>query len=288
MDVSSKSEASLTKEELLEEVQEFRTMMREVRAKMECPVCLTIPRDGPPPCCPRGHIVCTGCFEKIREGQGVCPTCREPMGDGKNLLAKVIIENIRHQCDLTGCKEMVLFKNYDEHQKNCQYRLVMCPGINTICSALLPFCEVQPHIENCLNDVGGNYREGGRVFELEKINLERKRAISWPTEMFKVKDELFFLRMATFNQGENLIAEMVMHADQAKCNKYNVTISILDQRKKTAYLARFHPRPIGPSNDVDDFLSVHMKSLLKICVDEGDVFSFTLRVAIKKEDQDRG
>ena len=37
MDVSSKSEASLTKEELLEEVQEFRTMMREVRAQSASP-----------------------------------------------------------------------------------------------------------------------------------------------------------------------------------------------------------------------------------------------------------
>ena len=288
MDVPSKSEASLTKEELLEEVQEFRTMMREVRAKMECPVCLTIPRDGPPPCCPRGHIVCTGCFEQIREGQGVCPTCREPMGEGKSLLAKTFIENIRHQCDLTGCKEMVLFKNYEEHQRNCQYRLVMCPGRNLDCLALLPFCEIETHVGNCYNDVGGSFEEGEMVYEFDKNELETTENTSWLTYMFEVEDELFFLRVATFNQNENLIAEMVMHADQAKCNKYNVTISILDQRKKTAYLARFHPRPIGPSNDVDDFLSVHMKSLLKICVDEGDVFSFTLRVAIKKEDQDRG
>ena len=114
MDVSLKSEASLTKEELLEEVQEFRTMMREVRAKMECPVCLTIPRNGPPPCCPRGHIVCTGCFEQIREGHGGCPTCREPMGEGKSLLGIV--------------------------------RLFICPGKNIQCKEKLPFFDIDSEV----------------------------------------------------------------------------------------------------------------------------------------------
>ena len=42
--------------------------------------------------------------------------------------------------------------------------------------------------------------------------------MNWTTEMFEVEDELFFLRVATFNQNENLIAEMVLHADQEKCN----------------------------------------------------------------------
>ena len=124
--------------------------------------------------------------------------------------------------------------------------------------------------------------------EFEKTKLETKRNVNWTTEMFEVEDELFFLRTATFNQNENLIAEMVMHADQAKCNKYNVTISILDQRKRTVYLARFHPRPIGPSNDVDDCLSVKLKGLIKICEDKGKEFQFTLKVAIEDEDQDRG
>ena len=112
--------------------------------------------------------------------------------------------------------------------------------------------------------------------------------MNWTTEMFEVEDELFFLRVATFNQNENLIAEMVLHADQEKCNRYSVTISILDQRKRTVYLARFHPRPIGPSNDVVDCLSVKLKGLIKICEDKGKEFQFTLQVAIEDEDQDRG
>ena len=61
-----------------EEVTEYRMLMKEMKAKMECPVCLNIPKEGPVPCCPRGHLVCTTCFEKIKEGQRRdCPTCRE-------------------------------------------------------------------------------------------------------------------------------------------------------------------------------------------------------------------
>ena len=33
---------------------------------VECPVCLTLPRNGPVPCCANGHLVCSPCLEKLR------------------------------------------------------------------------------------------------------------------------------------------------------------------------------------------------------------------------------
>ena len=45
---------------------EVQKLLGELESKIECPVCLTIPReDAPVPCCPQGHFVCSKCFENI-------------------------------------------------------------------------------------------------------------------------------------------------------------------------------------------------------------------------------
>ena len=70
-------------------------LVAELQGAVECPVCLVVPREGPVPCCPSGHIICSPCLERLRrEGRGGCPTCRVPMGEGKSLLAKVVIEHM--------------------------------------------------------------------------------------------------------------------------------------------------------------------------------------------------
>ena len=70
-------------------------LVAELQGAVECPVCLVVPREGPVPCCPSGHITCSPCLERMRgEGKEECPTCRVPMGEGKSLLAKVVIEHM--------------------------------------------------------------------------------------------------------------------------------------------------------------------------------------------------
>ena len=41
------------------------------------------------------------------EGRTDCPTCRVDMGDGKSILAQVIVEHVDHECSLDGCFEQV-------------------------------------------------------------------------------------------------------------------------------------------------------------------------------------
>ena len=67
--------------------------------KLECPVCYSIPRVGPPPVCPNGHVVCKDCSRNLE----TCPVCRVDMGVGKSLLTKTIIEQIEHKCKFDGC-----------------------------------------------------------------------------------------------------------------------------------------------------------------------------------------
>ena len=78
-------------------------IVKKLRQLVECPVCLSMPREGPVPCCVKGHIVCCPCLNRLRgEGRLGCPTCREPMGKGKSLLALVVIEEIQHECRNQG------------------------------------------------------------------------------------------------------------------------------------------------------------------------------------------
>ena len=281
MSVASEVVESLTRKELVEEVIKHRTLMREVKAKMECPVCLSIPREGPVPCCPRGHLVCTSCLEKMKQGgQRACPTCRGPMGEGKSLLAKVLVENIEHQCDLKGCKEMVSFKTFNQHTRECNYRLVLCPGSNFQCRQMVPFCEVENHATTCPDTLPWRPVEGRpyKKFRITKARFDNK-VLTFYSRMMNVDGEVFFVRAR--KEADNFIAELVMKADQQKCNKFMATISILDSLSRPSYNASFCPRPLGISNEEDACLSVRMKSLAKVWEDKGDKYSFQVCVVIK-------
>ena len=278
MSSSSKPVGSLTGEELVKEVSEYRTLMRELKAKLECPVCLTIPREGPVPCCPRGHLVCNGCLKAMTgRGQKNCPTCRESMGEGKSLLGKVLIENIYHRCDLKGCKEMVHFKNYEQHRKDCNYRLVICPGENERCKEMVPFCEVEHHARTCPNifKVRGKTR-----IEYKIPHANVNRASFFGANVMNIDNNIFFLRAR--KDTNNFIAELVMKADQEKCNNFTATISILDSKSRPAYLGKFSPRPLGTSNEEDDCMSVRMKSLAKVFKAKDGMYIFKVSVDVKK------
>merc|ERR1719234_1484269 len=89
---TEKDEVEREKEELerkMTKVEDEKLRFEEkLRKLVECPVCLTLPRIGPVPCCANEHLVCSPCLEKLRgEDMMDCPTCREPFGEGKSLLA---------------------------------------------------------------------------------------------------------------------------------------------------------------------------------------------------------
>merc|ERR1712192_72336 len=61
-------------------------LIKEQERLVECPVCLSLPReDRAVPCCPKGHFICSSCLENlISEGKPAnCPKCRVPMGEGR-------------------------------------------------------------------------------------------------------------------------------------------------------------------------------------------------------------
>merc|ERR1719233_1751170 len=82
--------------ELVSQRQENERFLRELQESVECPVCFSVPRAPPVPCCQNGHVICTRCKEKVEH----CPTCRIPMTNCVSQVAATIIQRIQHPCDL--------------------------------------------------------------------------------------------------------------------------------------------------------------------------------------------
>ena len=70
--------------ELAEQRKEAESFLRELQESVECPVCFSIPRAPPVPCCQNGHVICAKCKEKVE----VCPTCRVTM---TNCVSQVLL-----------------------------------------------------------------------------------------------------------------------------------------------------------------------------------------------------
>ena len=107
--------------EMKAETDKHNQILNQLRDKIECPVCMEVPRSGPVPVCSNGHFVCKKCKT------GFCPTCRVAMENGKSLLASIVIENIKHVCKFVNCEDTFTVDKLDTHEKMCQHRTVLCP-----------------------------------------------------------------------------------------------------------------------------------------------------------------
>merc|ERR1740137_130425 len=104
-------------------LEKLKERLDNLKDTVECPVCLEIPRKGPVFVCPNGHFVCKRCKAEAKS----CPTCRDPMGDGKSLLAVSVIEIIDHKCKFVECEELFAVDKLEAHEKVCKHRMVKCP-----------------------------------------------------------------------------------------------------------------------------------------------------------------
>jgi len=103
-------------------------LQSELETVVECPVCYSIPRDLPIPCCPAGHIMCTTCRGRVLH----CPTCRRQLEDNTSSLAAALIEKVQHKClywDF-GCKQKDFLARLVRHEEACEDRTIQCPGPN--------------------------------------------------------------------------------------------------------------------------------------------------------------
>ena len=124
----------------------YEAMAREVGERVRCPTCLDIPTAGPVYTCPRGHCVCSSCYQGDASR---CPVCRARMSGTVSLLAATVIENLEHQCRWAdaGCLERLAVGEGETHGKVCDYRTVHCPSNDCGKAVALPLLPL--HLHTC-------------------------------------------------------------------------------------------------------------------------------------------
>ena len=256
----------------------YDKLMAELKAKVECPVCLSVPSGGKMLACPRGHLVCGPCRVKMTtEGKEDCPVCRDPMGNNKSLLAMVVIENMEHECTNTGCREKLPYKEVTKHvEELCKFRLILCPGI--LCKELVPLSSFDEHAKGC-SQIDLKTKQS-RQFTLTRELYENGR-MTWITQIFREKNETFALRLGM--RDSSFYFDSVMLAERDKCERFVTTISILDPNSVTSFNGQFTPTPIGPAHSEESILTIHKRSLAKVFKTEGDKLILTIEFKVSEK-----
>jgi hypothetical protein len=261
-----------------------KKLVEELRSKVECPVCLVVPREGPVPQCPSGHFICVSCKEtREEEGKQDCPSCRGPMvGEANSLLASVVIENIKHECKHDDCDEMVHYKERKSHEEQCEHRLVLCPGSGTTCSKLVPFKEMVGHVKGCKDNISKPFVFG----EEQRFCLSNKYLntdVTWDTNFLEFNAKTFFFKMK--KEKKILTLELVLLGTQEEANKYFAEISISDPKNKIKSLKScFEPRPIDQDKWGSACYTVTESVLAKLWNYNDKEYEFLVKVQITKDE----
>jgi len=263
------------------EVLQIKNMMKD---KIECPVCLQVPRSGPVYVCPNGHFVCKDCRQRS------CPTCRTPAGNGKSLLAITVIENIDHDCQFDDCKHSFPLGELEQHEKLCPQRTVACPDVD--CRVQLPLSKLVDHLSQsdyCCDDELPTVLVAGHdwICECCGINDVANLAGGWLPSFYSFDGQTFAV-IPSKSDGQYHFA-VVMFDTRHECGKYKVEI-VAHQAgtEATASDVSFsfcgNPSSIDDSKDEHAFLGFSenkMKRLLSDSDLEHGQFNFSFRISRK-------
>merc|ERR1719492_211687 len=185
--------------ELSEQRREAETFLRELQESVECPVCFSIPRAPPVPCCQNGHVICGKCKEKVE----VCPTCRVTMTNCVSQVAATIIQKIQHPCDFreAGCDQRCDINTISAHEESCRYRVVRCP--HWACDETISVTHLTSHVlaqgDNGDSGCGDNYMSKPLPYQEE---IEYTRALDdqdgnsfWRPSLLQFQNVTFYLQM---------------------------------------------------------------------------------------------
>ena len=232
--------------------------------------------------CPRGHFICTHCKGKREhEGKHECPTCKEPLGEIKSLLATLVIENVKHECDLKGCTEKIYHSEYKKHQNMCNYRLVRCPGGEAFCKEIMGFNDVEEHIKNCKGNSGLKCSKIETSVVRSAGTISQNIESTWKSERI-LNEHPFFFRMR--RQNNIYQSEVVMLALEEDCAKYSCEISVRPFNYETGapvFTTIYQPRPISTEKWGTFLMTVPEEALAKTWKYEETNKQYLFKYAVK-------
>lgn len=261
-------------------------LMNQIKDKLECPVCLDVPRKGPVPICPNGHFVCSNC-KRVN-----CPTCRTAMGTGKSLLAATILENIEHKCMYNDCDMNLAVEALEKHEKVCPHRFVLCP--HPFCILNIPLVKLVEHLKSSPTCC----KESTDPLETKGDWIRNNYVIRVPADVPVVISVDWALAMSVFRYAGEVFAVfpmktkgtfyfvLVMFAGEAVCSKYRVELIVHESESSSAFDAdmtlKFQGSPISIDAKDEELKlfgasEVFMTKLLNRSVNKS-VFSLSVRI----------
>eukprot|EP00092_Neocalanus_flemingeri_P016403 GFUD01017753.1.p1 GENE.GFUD01017753.1~~GFUD01017753.1.p1 ORF type:complete len:431 (-),score=108.20 GFUD01017753.1:82-1374(-) len=296
---SKEKEASIYEEEIRSlklQIEEGKTDMKQMTSrhkqifdqlkdKLECPVCMEIPRCGPVYVCPNGHFVCKECKS------GSCPTCRVDMADGKSLLAVTIIENIDHQCKFVYCEEFFAIDKLDGHETTCKHRTVSCP--NDYCIEKIALSKLLDHLGGhpcsataepiVFKDALQPGEEKCKVGYLLSAASFTRSKTTWRLNHYEYGDTSF---VVLANKLDHVFYfSMVMLEPKEECLKYNIEMEVHEwdsTSQDSEVIFKFGGKPCSIDEDKEDLkylgLAVSSKGMEKI-IRKSEDDSFALSFA---------
>jgi len=251
--------------------------------KIECPVCLEVPRDGPVPVCPNGHFVCKKCKKTT------CPSCRVGMGTGKSLLATTVLENLDHRCKFDECEEFFALDKLDDHEKVCRHRTVLCAYAG--CTELVPLSKMAQHLSSskaCCTSAGPLVTAVSSLvvvpgYFLKPKDFEREK-FCYPLHWYSLDgyDLCFFPE----KDGANFYFSCVMFSSEAVSSKFKIQMTVHAKRslRNSGVSFQFCGKPSSIDEDYNEVkhygLVVGAKAMAKISKMGDD--EFYVSVSLKK------
>ena len=283
----SKSKINKQKEELdtsHSKINKQEHLLQKLKDRIECPVCLDVPRSGPVPVCPNGHIVCLKCKRDS------CPSCRIVIGDGKSLLALVVLEGIEHKCIFEDCSEIVALEDIEKHEKVCPHRSVECP--DEICSQKVPLSKLVDHLINsekcCYTTIAPRVAKKGWNRINYTIRNVAKKSPGWSVHVYSFSDEI--LAIYPMRSNGQFYFVIVMFASEKVCSKYNFEMYFHEhgsEALESEVSVKFRGSPFSIDAKKTD-LNMYgtserlMTELLKKSVDE-NAFSLSFKISKKEK-----
>jgi len=261
-------------------------LVDKLKDKIECPVCMEIPRKGPVPVCPNGHFVCPKCKKDS------CPTCRSIMGNNMSILAGTIIDNIEHQCKFEDCDQSFLLTDLEKHEEACPHRTVFC--LHPSCTKEIPLSKLQNHLVDKTSCLGENVfvdlRNKKRCTSFQIFNGDvTDPKMTWGLDTFSFEGMDFALYLHK-SQGQFYFV-IVMFGTEVQCSEYRVELEVHEySSNKSSEIKQISYKFCGNPTSIDvektklnsfGINELAMQQMVDKSEDKSPTFSLSYRIVKK-------
>jgi len=260
------------------QLQQKDKQLQQVKDKLECPVCMEVPRSGPVPVCPNGHFVCCRCKDET------CPTCRVAMGGARSLLAATIIESVDHRCKFDDCVENFPIEELEKHEAVCWHRSVSCPRV--MCKEKVPLAKLSEHLlktkKCCTQEVPIKPISG---WNQKTYSVGKETCLSWPVGLYSFSGEMFAVFPRKLEGHYSFV--FMMFGSQTECSKFKFEMMVHDSWTRAGESVKYHQgTPVSVDrndNEMRDFEASEQFMNKLMSKSSVDVYKFSLSFKISRK-----